>query len=109
MELVARFPPSEVENLTLWRQILLKAFSKDVRLRVALDIINLAQKVLTDWENGGHRLGQVDKVVRATSEARRIMAAVILYIEVFCPSTNLTTYKRNAFSCLSRMQRCRPS
>ncbi|CAF93404.1 unnamed protein product [Tetraodon nigroviridis] len=62
MELVTRFPPSEVENLTVWRQILLRAFSKDVRLRVELDIINLAQKVLTDWENGGYRLGQVDKV-----------------------------------------------
>lgn len=67
MELVARFPPSEVENLTVWRHILLRALSQDVRLRVELDIVNLAQSVLKDWENGGYRLGQVDKVVRATS------------------------------------------
>ncbi|TWW57850.1 hypothetical protein D4764_07G0005690 [Takifugu flavidus] len=62
MELVARFPPSEVENLPVWQQILLRALSQDVRLRVETDIIDLAQKVLSDWERGGHRLGQVDKV-----------------------------------------------
>lgn len=66
MELVARFPPSEVENLPVWQQILLRALSQDVRLRVETDIIGLAQEVLSDWERGGHRLGQVDKVVRAT-------------------------------------------
>lgn len=66
MELVARFPPSEVENLPVWQHILLRALSQDVLLRVETDIIDLAQKVLTDWESAGHRLGQVDKVVRAT-------------------------------------------
>lgn len=100
MELVTRFPPSEVENLTVWRQILLRAFSKDVRLRVELDIINLAQKVLTDWENGGYRLGQVDKVVRATSNAGCIISVVIPYLEVFCPPINLSTYNRNTFHSL---------
>lgn len=67
MELVARFPPSEVENLTVWQHILLRALSQDVHLRVELAIIDLAQKVLTKWETGGYRLGQVDKVVSATS------------------------------------------
>lgn len=66
MELVARFPPSEVENLPVWQHILLRALSQDIRLRVETDIIDLAQKALSDWERGGHRLGQVDKVVRAT-------------------------------------------
>lgn len=77
MELVARFPPSEVENLAVWRHILLRALSQDVRLRVKLDIIELAQKVLTDWKNGGYRLGQVIKVVRATSDVGCIMTVVI--------------------------------
>lgn len=63
MELVAHFPPSEVENLHVWQHILLRALSQDVRLRVETDIIDLSQKVFTDWENAGYRLGEVDKVV----------------------------------------------
>lgn len=66
-ELVARFPPAQVENLPVWRHVLLRALSQDVRLRVELDVVNLAQSVLKDWENGGYRLGHVDKVVSATS------------------------------------------
>ncbi|KAM9357562.1 FIGNL1-interacting regulator of recombination and mitosis [Symphorus nematophorus] len=62
MELVERFPPSEVENLPVWRHILLRALSPDVRHHVETDIIGLTQKALTDWQNGGHKLGQVDKV-----------------------------------------------
>ncbi|XP_070764656.1 FIGNL1-interacting regulator of recombination and mitosis [Enoplosus armatus] len=62
MELVARFPPSEVENLSLWRHVLLRALSHDARHRVEIDIIGLTQKALTDWQNGGYKLVQVDKV-----------------------------------------------
>ncbi|XP_044054735.1 uncharacterized protein C1orf112 homolog isoform X2 [Siniperca chuatsi] len=62
MELVARFPPSEVKNLPLWRHILLRALSHDARHRVETDIIGLTQKALTDWQNGGYKLGQVDEV-----------------------------------------------
>lgn len=59
-----RFPPSEVENLPVWRHVLLRALSHDAHQRVETDIIDLTQKALTDWQNGGHKLGQVDKVVR---------------------------------------------
>ncbi|XP_041647575.1 uncharacterized protein C1orf112 homolog isoform X2 [Cheilinus undulatus] len=62
MELVVRFPPSEQENLPVWRHVLLRALSHDARHRVEMDIIVLAQKALTDWQNGGYKLGQVDKV-----------------------------------------------
>ncbi|XP_068563326.1 FIGNL1-interacting regulator of recombination and mitosis [Cebidichthys violaceus] len=61
-ELVAHFPPSEVENLAVWRHVLLRALSQDARHRVEADIINLTQRALTDWQNGGYKLGQVDKV-----------------------------------------------
>ncbi|CAG5861522.1 unnamed protein product [Menidia menidia] len=60
-ELVAHFPPSEVENHTVWRHILLRALSQDTRHRVEAEIIHLAQKVVADWQNG-HKLGQVEKV-----------------------------------------------
>ncbi|XP_054458654.1 uncharacterized protein C1orf112 homolog [Anoplopoma fimbria] len=62
MQLVSRFPPSEVANLPVWRHILLRALSQDARHRVEEDIINLTQKALTDWQTGGYKLGQVDKV-----------------------------------------------
>ncbi|KAM3876153.1 FIGNL1-interacting regulator of recombination and mitosis [Diretmus argenteus] len=62
MELVERFPPSQVENLPVWRHILLKAFPHDARHRVETDVITLTQKTLADWQNGGYKLGEVDKV-----------------------------------------------
>ncbi|TMS20487.1 Uncharacterized protein E3U43_006980 [Larimichthys crocea] len=62
MELVVRFPPSEVENLPVWRHVLLRALSQEARHRVETDIIGLSQKALTDWQNGGYKLGRVDKV-----------------------------------------------
>uniref|UniRef100_A0A8D0D445 Fignl1 interacting regulator of recombination and mitosis n=1 Tax=Sander lucioperca TaxID=283035 RepID=A0A8D0D445_SANLU len=68
MELVARFPPSEVENLPVWQHVLLRALSHDARHRVETDIIGLTQKALTAWQNGGYKLGEVDKVVRTTSD-----------------------------------------
>uniref|UniRef100_A0A667Y607 Fignl1 interacting regulator of recombination and mitosis n=1 Tax=Myripristis murdjan TaxID=586833 RepID=A0A667Y607_9TELE len=66
MELVERFPPSQMENLAVWRHILLRALSHDTCLHIVTDVIALSQKVLTDWQNGGYKLGQVDKVVRTT-------------------------------------------
>ncbi|KAG8003640.1 hypothetical protein GBF38_018852 [Nibea albiflora] len=62
MELVVRFPPSEGENLPVWRHVLLRALSQEARHRVETDITGLSQKALTDWQNGGYKLGQVDKV-----------------------------------------------
>lgn len=62
MELVMRYPPSEVENLPVWQHILLRALSHDARRHVEADITGFTQKALTDWENGGYKLGQVNKV-----------------------------------------------
>ncbi|XP_059197361.1 FIGNL1-interacting regulator of recombination and mitosis [Centropristis striata] len=62
MALVERFPPSEVENLPVWRHVLLRALSHDARQRVETDIIGLTQKTLTNWQNGAYQLGQLDKV-----------------------------------------------
>ncbi|XP_017262717.1 uncharacterized protein C1orf112 homolog [Kryptolebias marmoratus] len=62
MELVAHFPPSKVENLPVWQHVLLRALSQETYLHVQADIIGLTEKALNDWENGGYRLGQIDKV-----------------------------------------------
>ncbi|XP_037104625.1 uncharacterized protein C1orf112 homolog [Syngnathus acus] len=62
MEFLTHFPPSEAENLPVWRHVLLRALSNDARQRVEADIIALAQKALSDWQNGGHKLGQVEKL-----------------------------------------------
>lgn len=70
MELVTHFPPSLVENLPVWRHVLLRALSLDARHRVESDIIGITQKALSDWQNGGYKLGQVDKVVRTTPDIK---------------------------------------
>ncbi|CAN9500482.1 unnamed protein product [Ophioblennius macclurei] len=62
MELVTHFPPSKVENLPVWHQVLLRALSQDTRRLVETEIISHTQKVVTDWQNEGYRLGQVGKV-----------------------------------------------
>ncbi|XP_041862245.1 uncharacterized protein C1orf112 homolog [Melanotaenia boesemani] len=62
MELVTQFPPSEVENLAVWHHVLLRALSQEACHRVAMEIIGLCEKVMTDWQNGGFKLGQVGKV-----------------------------------------------
>ncbi|MEQ2191423.1 hypothetical protein XENOCAPTIV_028237 [Xenoophorus captivus] len=64
LEFVAEFPPSNVENLPVWHHVLLRALSQDVRRRVETEIIGLMQRVLKEWQDGGYKLGQVDKVVR---------------------------------------------
>ncbi|XP_061895259.1 FIGNL1-interacting regulator of recombination and mitosis [Entelurus aequoreus] len=62
MELLERFPTSKSENLPVWRHVLFRALSNDARRRVEVDVIALTQKALTDWQSGGYKLGQVDKV-----------------------------------------------
>ncbi|XP_054908419.1 uncharacterized protein C1orf112 homolog isoform X1 [Poeciliopsis prolifica] len=62
LELVAEFSPSKVENFPVWHHVLVRALSQDVRLRVETEIIALMQRVLMEWEDGGYKLGQVDKV-----------------------------------------------
>ncbi|XP_029988674.1 FIGNL1-interacting regulator of recombination and mitosis [Sphaeramia orbicularis] len=62
MEFVTHFPPSEVDNLAVWKHVLLRALSHDARHRVETSVFALSQKAVTDWQNGGYKLGQVDKV-----------------------------------------------
>uniref|UniRef100_A0A672HNF1 Si:dkey-97o5.1 n=1 Tax=Salarias fasciatus TaxID=181472 RepID=A0A672HNF1_SALFA len=68
VELVTHFPPSKVENLPVWHQVVLRALSRDTHQLVETEIISHAQKVLTDWQNEGYKLGQVEKVVRRFKE-----------------------------------------
>lgn len=68
MELVTSFPPSELENLPVWRHVLLRALSTDARHRVETDIISLTQNALSEWQSGGYKLGQVNKVVRVITK-----------------------------------------
>ncbi|XP_034035704.1 uncharacterized protein C1orf112 homolog isoform X2 [Thalassophryne amazonica] len=62
MELVLRFPPSEVENLHLWCHILLRALSHEARHCVDTDIVALTQRIFTEWDSGGCKLGQLDRL-----------------------------------------------
>lgn len=71
------YPPSEVENLSVWRHVLLRALSPDAHHRVGADIIGLTQKAVTEWQNNGYKLGQVNKVVRRTSDFGCDMSVVV--------------------------------
>ncbi|CAJ1060434.1 uncharacterized protein C1orf112 homolog [Xyrichtys novacula] len=73
MELVTRFPPSEVENLPLWRRVLPRALSNDARHSVETDIIGLTQKAVNDWQSGGYKLGQVNKVNMALASLSAVV------------------------------------
>lgn len=64
MELLIRFPPSEEDNLPVWRHILLKALSQEVRQCVETEIIGIAQRLTLNWQTKGHKLGHVAKLVR---------------------------------------------
>lgn len=97
MELVTRFPPSEVVNLPVWQNILLRPLSQDVRHCVETDIIGLAQKVLTDWQNGGHKLGQLDNMVRTTSAMGCSRGVNRRLMSNFCSRKRLCKDKTSAF------------
>ncbi|XP_008334587.1 FIGNL1-interacting regulator of recombination and mitosis [Cynoglossus semilaevis] len=62
MELLIRFPPSEEDNLPVWRHILLKALSQEVRQCVETEIIGIAQRLTLNWQTKGHKLGHVAKL-----------------------------------------------
>ncbi|KAL1022891.1 hypothetical protein UPYG_G00033820 [Umbra pygmaea] len=62
MELVERFLPSKWENLSVWRHILLRALSADARQRVQTDIITLTDSTVSQWQQAGYKLGQLDNV-----------------------------------------------
>lgn len=79
MELVLHYPPSEVENLSVWRHVLLRALSLDARHRVEADIIRLTQEAMTEWQNGGCKLGQVNKVVRTTSDLGYVRDVAVIH------------------------------
>lgn len=66
MELVSRFPPSEAENLRVWQHVLLRALSQDARRRVEKDVVSVCERVLSDWQDDGHKLRGVEKLVSAT-------------------------------------------
>lgn len=59
---VNQFPPSAMENLPVWSHILLKAFCPEARCTIESGIIGLAQKMMDDWQNEGHKLGQVEQM-----------------------------------------------
>ncbi|KAJ3599889.1 hypothetical protein NHX12_033843 [Muraenolepis orangiensis] len=73
MELVERFPPSRVDNLPVWRHVLLRALSPDACHRLRTDVTAVTQQALDLWGDGGYRLGQVDKV----NTALRALQAVV--------------------------------
>lgn len=64
MEFVERFPPSQEENLCVWRHILLRCLSTEACVRVEEEVLSKASDTLQEWQDSGYRLGNVLRVVR---------------------------------------------
>ncbi|XP_057697153.1 FIGNL1-interacting regulator of recombination and mitosis isoform X2 [Corythoichthys intestinalis] len=91
MELLVRFPPSEAENLPIWRHVLLRSLSDDARQRVEADVIALAQKALSDWQSGGYKLGQVGKVNAVLQCLLVVVQEKSSEVDQCCSATRIVT------------------
>ncbi|TRY98904.1 hypothetical protein DNTS_026560 [Danionella cerebrum] len=78
LEFVERFPPSQEENLTVWRHILLRCLCADALVRVEELILARARVVLEEWQNNGYRLGEIQRL-------RRILECVLLVVRGSSP------------------------
>ncbi|CAB1323789.1 unnamed protein product [Coregonus sp. 'balchen'] len=79
-------PNHQAENLPVWCHILLRALSHDARQRVEADVITLTNTTVTDWQQAGYKLGQLDQVAECGSSALRIISQ--LWVGM-CPSQAL--------------------
>ncbi|XP_067273800.1 FIGNL1-interacting regulator of recombination and mitosis isoform X3 [Pseudorasbora parva] len=73
VEFVERFPPSQEENLCVWRHILLRCLCVEARIQVEKEVLAMASVVLQEWQNSGHRLGDIPRL-------NRILGCVLLVI-----------------------------
>ncbi|KAG7487546.1 hypothetical protein MATL_G00024790 [Megalops atlanticus] len=73
VEMVETFPPRLEENHPVWRHVLLRALSQDVRRRVEEDIVSSASAVVTSWLEKGCRLGGLDRVNVALSSSLAVV------------------------------------
>lgn len=66
MEFVERFPPSQEENLCVWRHILLRCLNTEACVRVEEEVLSKASDVLQEWQDSGYILGNISRVVSDT-------------------------------------------
>lgn len=59
-----RFPPSQEENVCVWRHTLLRCLCVEARMQVEEEVLARASVVLQEWQNTGRRLGDIPRLVR---------------------------------------------
>nr|XP_055042094.1 uncharacterized protein C1orf112 homolog [Misgurnus anguillicaudatus]XP_055042095.1 uncharacterized protein C1orf112 homolog [Misgurnus anguillicaudatus]XP_055042096.1 uncharacterized protein C1orf112 homolog [Misgurnus anguillicaudatus] len=62
MEFVELFPPSQEENLCVWRHTLLRCLCSEARAQVEEEVLSKASAVLQDWQDSGFRLGNLSRL-----------------------------------------------
>ncbi|XP_069497404.1 FIGNL1-interacting regulator of recombination and mitosis isoform X2 [Ambystoma mexicanum] len=62
-EFIRAFPAADVENLTVWQNVSLKAFKTDLRKQVANDVISVGITECKRWLNGGCTSENPEKLV----------------------------------------------
>ncbi|KAJ8277982.1 hypothetical protein GJAV_G00082410 [Gymnothorax javanicus] len=72
-QMLEKFPPGLEENLAVWRHVLLRALSQDVRKRVERDVLSLASATATSWLEKGCRLGQLEALNVALSASLAVI------------------------------------
>ncbi|KAJ8376130.1 hypothetical protein SKAU_G00067100 [Synaphobranchus kaupii] len=90
-EMAEKFPPRLAENLAVWRHVLFRALSQDVRKRVERDIVSVASAAVTGWLEKGCRLGELETVNVALSASLAVVRCEAAGSESVSPVLGMVT------------------
>lgn len=81
MEFVELFPPSQEENLCVWRHTLLRCLCTEARSQVEEEVLSKASAVLQDWQDSGFRLGNLSRLNKTLGSVLVVMGGSNLQAE----------------------------
>ncbi|XP_039541431.1 uncharacterized protein C1orf112 homolog [Pimephales promelas] len=89
VEFVERFPPSQEENVCVWRHTLLRCLCMEARKQVEEEVLARASVVLQEWQNSGHKLGDIPRVNRILGCVLLVMGGSSLQAECVLSSVKI--------------------
>ncbi|XP_063057096.1 FIGNL1-interacting regulator of recombination and mitosis [Engraulis encrasicolus] len=107
MELLERFPGSMEENACLWGHVLLRSLAPEVRSRLEQELTAMAASVTQDWQQGGCKLGTVDRL-------NKVLWALRVVVRVEVPEAACTSSVLSILAqlwprmCAEQVERYRP-
>ncbi|KAA0708492.1 hypothetical protein E1301_Tti005735 [Triplophysa tibetana] len=103
IEFVERFPPSQEENLCVWRHILLRCLSTEACVRVEEEVLSKASDALKEWQDSGYRLGNILSVNRVLGCVLVVMGGSNLHAESVVSSVKIISMMWSRM-CSSQVQ-----